>query len=188
MTIGAWLETEKTLTPDLYASGGAPNATDEWTFCETVGFEQCGRTLEHHYATFITTDTIDKLATVEVNILRIPTTYAPWVYVPGSYLYRGNQLEYLRNITHYAITKYGMHIIIDLHSLPGKSVALSRNVQLFTLDHHPTGGVNSLDIGEAFGHDDWFYNSTNFNYSLQAVESVLDFIEASVAPNQFTIA
>jgi len=34
-----------------------------------------------------------------------------------------------------------MHIVIGLHSLPS--------------------GVNTLDIGEVFGHDGRFYNATN---------------------------
>lgn len=41
----------------------APNATDEWTFCQTLG-SRCGPVLEEHYATYITTDDIDKVAAV----------------------------------------------------------------------------------------------------------------------------
>jgi glucan 1,3-beta-glucosidase len=110
---------ETSITPDIWINGGA-NVTDEWSFCQTVGKERCGPLLDEHYATFITNATIDKLATVDVNTVRIPTTYAAWVDVPGSELYRGNQLKYLREVTDYAISTYGMHVIIDLHSLPGK--------------------------------------------------------------------
>ncbi|KAJ9106566.1 hypothetical protein QFC20_004058 [Naganishia adeliensis] len=160
-------QTWTSITPDIWINGGA-NVTDEWTFCQTVGKERCGPLLEDHYANFITNATIDKLATVDVNTVRIPTIYAAWVDVPGSKLYRGDQLKYLREVTDYAISTYGMHVIIDLHSLPG--------------------GVNSLEIGEAFGHSYWWYNLTNFDYSLQAIDGVLDFIQSSAAPNQFTIA
>lgn len=68
-----------------------------------------------------------------IDTLRIPTTYAAWVVVPSSQLYHGNQQTYLKTITDYAIQTYGMRVILGLHSLPG--------------------GVNSLDIGEALGHD-----------------------------------
>ena len=61
-----------------------------------------------------------------------------------------------------------MHVIIGLHSLPG--------------------GTNFLDIGEALTHIGWWYNATNFDYSLQVADKVLDFIQSSANPNQFTFA
>ncbi|CAN9390166.1 unnamed protein product [Alternaria alternata] len=76
--------------------------------------------------------------------------------------------EFLKTITDYAINKYGMHIIVGLHSLPG--------------------GVNNLDIGEALFHQAWFQNSTNLDYSFQAVDGVLNFIKQSGHVNAFTIA
>jgi glucan 1,3-beta-glucosidase len=117
---GAWLAVENTLTPTLFSDGGAPGVPDEWTFCQTVGKEACGAVLEDHYANFITTADIDKLATVGINTLRITTTYAAWIDVPGSWLHHGNQQQYLRTITNYAISRYGMHIVLGLHSLPGE--------------------------------------------------------------------
>lgn len=139
----------------------------EWTLCETLG-EKCGPTLEARYASFLNTTTIDDLASVGVNTLRIPTTYAAWVEVPGSKLYSGKQQEHLKRISQYAISKYGMHVIISLHSLPG--------------------GTNSLDIGEALGHGDWFFDTKNLNYSFQAIDGILKFIKASGTMNAFTIA
>lgn len=95
-------------------------------------------------------------------------TYAAWVLVPGSELYHGNQQTYLQTITKYAIETYGMRVAIGLHSLPG--------------------GVNSLDIGEAIGHDNWFYNNTNLEYSYQAIEAILTFIENSGNPWAFSVS
>ncbi|KAE9371019.1 glycoside hydrolase family 5 protein [Stipitochalara longipes BDJ] len=130
----------------------APNATDEWTWwCQTL-VAQCGPLLEKHYASFIIIVDIDKIAAVSVNALRIRTIYAAWV----------------NTITNYAVEKYGMHIIVGLHSLPE--------------------GVNSLDIGESFGHDAWFFNTTNSNYSLQAIDGVLSFIKNSGRIGSFTFA
>lgn len=89
--------------------------------------------------------------------------------MPGSELHSGNQVQFLDRIVTHAVQRYNMHIIIDLHSLPG--------------------GVNSLDIGEAFGHDGWFFNQTNLDYSWQAVDRVLDYIEASpLGLNKFSIS
>jgi len=166
VNIGAWLEQEQ--AQDTYFwNMHAPNAPDEWTFCQTLG-SQCGPVLEQRYATYITTADIDKVAAAGVNILRIPTTYAAWVKVPGSQFYSGNQQKYLKTITDYAISRYNMHIIVGLHSLPG--------------------GVNSLDIGEAFGHDGWFQNSTNLDYSLQATQAIVNFVQNSGYMQHFTIA
>ncbi|KAK5110127.1 hypothetical protein LTR62_006261 [Meristemomyces frigidus] len=164
--LGGWLEKEKTHDP-IWWDQHAPDANDEWTFCQMLG-PKCGPVLEARYTSFLNTSTIDQLASVGVNTLRIPTTYAAWVKVPGSQLYTGTQQLHLRTITHYAITKYSMHIIIGLHSLPG--------------------GVNSLDIGEGLGHDAWFYNSTNLEYSFLAIDAVLFFIATSGHTSSFTLA
>ncbi|KEQ59455.1 glycoside hydrolase, partial [Aureobasidium melanogenum CBS 110374] len=166
--LGGWLEKEQTHDPIWWASVANTSTTpDEWTLCETLG-DQCGPTLEARYASFLNTSTIDQLASVGVNTLRIPTTYSAWVEVPGSALYHGNQQQYLKTITDYAINTYGMHVIVGLHSLPG--------------------GVNNLDIGEALMHDDFFYNTTNLNYAYDAVDAILDFIKASGNLTSWTLA
>ncbi|KAI4736068.1 glycoside hydrolase [Aureobasidium sp. EXF-12298] len=165
--LGGWLEKERTHDPIWWSAVGGDSAPDEWTLCETLG-SKCGPILEERYGSFLNTSTIDQLASVGVNTLRIPTTYAAWVKVPGSQLYSGAQQKWLKIITDYAVLKYNMHIIVGLHSLPG--------------------GVNNLDIGEALFHDDWFYNATNLDYSFQAIDGVLNFIKASGYQNAFTIA
>ncbi|KAG9673068.1 glycoside hydrolase family 5 protein, partial [Aureobasidium melanogenum] len=167
VNLGAWLEIEQNYDTEWWAAnvGSFP---DEWTWCSTVGFSVCGPILEKRYASFFTIADIDKMGAKGINTLRIPTTYAAWTQVPGSGLYSGNQQGYLRALTNYAIDRYNMHVIIGLHSLPG--------------------GVNTLGIGEAFGHDAWFQNSTNLDYSFKAIDSVLNFIKTSGRQNAFTIA
>ncbi|KAL1586653.1 hypothetical protein WHR41_04650 [Cladosporium halotolerans] len=165
--LGGWLAKEKSHDPFWFESVGGPDVPDEWTLCQNLG-SQCGPVLEARYSSFLNTSTIDQLASVGINTLRIPTTYAAWIKVPGSQFYSGNQQAHLKTITDYAIKKYNMHVIIGLHSLPG--------------------GVNSLDIGEAINHKDWFFNTTNLGYSFQAVDGVLSFIRSSGHMNAFTIA
>ncbi|KAG9512273.1 glycoside hydrolase family 5 protein, partial [Aureobasidium melanogenum] len=123
--------------------------------------------MEAHYASYVTTETIDKLASVGVNSLRIPTTYTAWIDVPGAQLYHNSQQAHLKATCDYAVSKHGMRIVVGLHSLPG--------------------GVNTLDIGEAFGHDAWFFNETNLDYSYKAVSAILGFIEASRNPWAYTV-
>lgn len=115
--LGAWLVQERSLDTAFWDQYGG-NATDEWGLCVNLG-SRCGPVLEQRYASFITTATIDKLAKAGFTSLRIPTHYAAWIEVPGSELYSGNQVNYLKAISTYAINKYGMHVIIGLHSLPG---------------------------------------------------------------------
>ena len=62
VNLGNWLEQEYNLDPAFFLAN-APNATDEWTFCEYLGSE-CGPVLEAKYASYITTAQIDKLAGV----------------------------------------------------------------------------------------------------------------------------
>jgi aryl-phospho-beta-D-glucosidase BglC (GH1 family) len=165
VNLGGWLVQESTIDGQFWTtySGGAD---DEWGLCQHLG-SRCGPVLEHRYATYITKSDIDKLANVGVEILRIPTTYAAWVKVPGSQLYSGNQTAYLKQIADYAITKYGMHIIVDVHSLPG--------------------GINGLTIGEATGHWGWYYNETAFEYSMQVIDAVISFVQNSGSPQSYTI-
>ena len=122
--------------------------------------------LEERYATYIQQADSDVLANAGVNILRIPTTYAAWIELPGLALYLGNQTRYLREIFDYAIAKYNMYIIIDIHSLPG--------------------GVNGQGIGEKIGNYGQYNNRTALYYSYQAVEAVIS-IQNSAYPGSFTI-
>lgn len=166
VNLGGWLAQESTIDSDWWAqySGGAE---DEWGLCAYQG-TKCGPILERRYATWITTADIDTLGAAGVNVLRIPTTYAAWVEVPGSQLYHGNQKSFLSSISSYAINKHGMHIIIDIHSLPG--------------------GVNGFPFGEAEGHYGWFNNQTALQYSLEAVDAAISFIQNSNSPQSYTLA
>ncbi|KAE8148115.1 glycoside hydrolase superfamily [Aspergillus avenaceus] len=166
VNLGGWLCQENTIDTSWWAQN-SKGAEDEWGFCVNQG-SQCGPILEKRYATYITPTDIDKLASAGINTLRIPTTYAAWVKVPGSQLYSGNQVSFLRNIATYAITKHGMYVIIDVHSLPG--------------------GVNGMPFGEAVGHFGWFNNQTAFDYSLLVIDSIIAYIQNSSHPESYTIA
>ncbi|KAF4844095.1 putative glucan 1,3-beta-glucosidase A [Colletotrichum siamense] len=166
VNLGGWLVQEAVLDAGFWDTYGG-NTTDEWGLCVRLG-SQCGPVLERRYATFFRPSDIDKLAKAGVEILRIPTNYAAWIKVPGSQLYSGSQVEFLRTIATYAITKHNMHIVIDIHSLPG--------------------GINGLGIGEKDGSYGWFNNQTALDYSYQAVDAVVRFIEDSGYPQSYTLA
>jgi aryl-phospho-beta-D-glucosidase BglC (GH1 family) len=165
VNLGGWFVQEKTIDTGFWADF-AGNKSDEWSVC-AADKNTCGKALERRYGTWITTCDIDGLAAAGITLLRIPTNYATWIEVPGSQLYHGNQLEHLKKITTYAVEKHGMHIILDLHSLPG--------------------GLNGLDIGERVGGRDWFHNQTALDASLATVDRVFDFIQHSGYPQHFTL-
>jgi hypothetical protein len=165
VNLGGWLHQEAVIDPNFWAKYGG-NTTDEWDLCVRLG-NQCGPVLEQRYASYITTSDIDDLAAANINVLRIPTGYNAWIKVPGSQLYHGNQVRFLTSISNYAIAKYGMHIIVDVHSLPG--------------------GLNGMGLGEKDGNYGWFQNATALNYSYQVIDKVLDFIQASGHPESFTL-
>jgi hypothetical protein len=165
VNLGGWLEQESTIDTTWWATN-SHGASDEWTMCVNLG-SACSSVFEDRYKTYITTADIDTLAQAGVTILRIPTTYAAWIKLPGSQLYHGNQQKYLRKIAQHAITKYNMHVVIDIHSLPG--------------------GTNGLDIGEAVGHWGWYDNSTALEWSLKAVDALVEFVASSPNPWSYTI-
>ncbi|KAL2784785.1 glycoside hydrolase superfamily [Aspergillus keveii] len=167
VNLGGWLVQESFIDSAWWAAHSkCAIAPDEWTLCANLG-RSCGPVLEERYASWITTQDIDRLHAANVNTLRIPTNYAAWVEVPGTKLYSGRQVEYLRKIATYAIEKYQMHVIIDLHALPG--------------------GTNGMGHGEAEGHYGWFHNQTALDYSLDAVDAVLEYIQQSGHPESYTI-
>ena len=165
VNLGGWLVQESNIDSAFWAQYGG-NASDEWTVCQNLG-SRCGPVLEHRYATFITPADIDQLATAGVSVLRIPTTYAAWIDLPGSALYSGNQRWHLKKIADYAIMQHNMHIVIDVHSLPG--------------------GINGLPIGEATGNWNWFNNQTALDQSLHVIDAVIAFVRSSGSPDAYTI-
>jgi hypothetical protein len=166
VNLGGWLHQEAVMDPEFWGQHGG-GALDEWDLCVNLG-RLCGPVLEQRYATHIQPADIDKLAAAGINVLRIPTGYSAWVKVPGDQHHTGRQVEHLRSISNYAITKHGMHVIVDIHSLPG--------------------GLNGMGLGGREGGYDWFQNQTALDYSFRAVDAAIAFIQASNHPHAFTLA
>ncbi|KAH7082001.1 putative cellulase [Paraphoma chrysanthemicola] len=168
VNLGSWFCLETFMVPNFFSQYGN-GAPDEWTVCKNLGQMVAGKILDTHYQTFFTKDHIDILAAQNINILRIPFVYAAWIDVPNSPHYRGPQVEIMEQLATYAIEEYGMHIVLDLHALPG--------------------GVNWLEIGEAHGHGGWFYSEENLELSYKAVDAILQYIQHSSGhPESYTIS
>ncbi|EWZ85494.1 hypothetical protein FOWG_11989 [Fusarium oxysporum f. sp. lycopersici MN25] len=160
VNVGGWLHQEAVIDPTWW-NQYAPGTPDEWDFCAKLK-SKCGPILEQRYGSYITTKDIDTMAAAGINVIRVPTGYNAWVTVPGSQLYSGNQARFLRTISDYAIKKHGIHVILDIHSLPG--------------------GLNGMGLGEKEGNYGWFQNQTALDYSYQAVDAAIKFIQGSDVP------
>ncbi|KAL8280492.1 hypothetical protein RQP46_007140 [Phenoliferia psychrophenolica] len=167
VNLGAWLELEKT-----FAGGVIPDAyDDEWTYCEAVGKAVCSVVLEKHYATYVTTADIDKIARYGVNTVRIATSYAVWIDLPDSWLYHGSQLKHLRTVAEYQwLGDRGgrwTHELVEQRELRPERFGRAKRRYLM-LDAPP--------------------QATHFAESMQVVGKVLDYIEASPNSGSYTFS
>lgn len=112
VNLGGWLLTEPWITPSLYDA--APDAAvDEWTYCETLGAEECKARLKQHWETFITQDDFEQIAQAGMNHVRIPIGY--WAVSKfGNDPYVDGQLEYMDRAITWA-RETGLKVLVDLH-------------------------------------------------------------------------
>ncbi|KAH0551360.1 hypothetical protein GP486_007425 [Trichoglossum hirsutum] len=119
VNIGGWLVLEPFITPSLFNSYDPKlGVVDEYTLSQRLGPTDAAKTLEKHYATFVTEQTFSDIATAGLDHVRIPYPYWAVTTYPGDpyvakiswrYLLRG--IEWAR--------KYGIRVNLDLHSVPG---------------------------------------------------------------------
>ncbi|KAI4195679.1 MAG: hypothetical protein LQ346_003372 [Caloplaca aetnensis] len=119
VNIGGWLSIEPFITPSLFKAY-KPNQgiIDEYTLTKELGPQKAAKTLEKHYATFISEKDFQQIQEAGFDHVRIPysywavTTYPGDPYVPKiSWRYLLRAIEYCR--------KYGLRVKLDLHGLPG---------------------------------------------------------------------
>jgi hypothetical protein len=158
---------EKGIDPAFFNDNGAASAEDEDSFCEVLGAFKCGLLLEKRYRNYITTKDIDKFASYGVNLIRVPIGY--WAFMSrqkGMHYHTGGQLLAFSRIAQYAISK-GMHVVVDLHGLPG--------------------GQNGLDNQGKTGQLEWWNNKANFDASIKMVKRATDWILLQPNSRQFTL-
>ncbi|KAJ1323933.1 glucan 1,3-beta-glucosidase [Microdochium nivale] len=118
VNVGGWLSLEPFITPSLFDYPKNLNIIDEYTLTKHLGPKEAAKTLEKHYATFITEADFRDIAAAGLDHVRIPFSYwavqkyddDPYVAeISWRYLLRG--LEWCR--------KYGLRVKLDLHALPG---------------------------------------------------------------------
>lgn len=152
--LGNWLILEKWMDSSIFTQH-APNAVDEWTFSEQAS--NPGQALQNHWNTWITENDFKKMASVNVNMIRIPVGY--WAFIPTDpgepYVTTGQKAQ-IERILGYC-NAYNMYAIIDLHGLPG-----SQNGN----DH--SGHSGAIE----------FYTHHNIKRSLKTVQAVVDWMNA----------
>ncbi|OAA65208.1 beta-glucanase [Niveomyces insectorum RCEF 264] len=119
VNLGGWLSLEPFITPSLFSGYDAGlGIVDEWTLCAHLGPDTCARTLEQHYATFVTEATFAEIAAAGLDHVRIPYSYwAVAVYDGDPYLFRTSWRYLLRGIEW--ARRHGLRVNLDLHGLPG---------------------------------------------------------------------
>ena len=170
VNLGGWLSIEPFITPSLFNTY-KPNQgiVDEYTLCKVLGPSQAAKTLEKHYAQFITEADFQQIQAAGFDHVRIPysywavTTYPGDTYVPKiswRYLLRG--IEWAR--------RYGLRVDLDLHALPG-----SQNGWNHSGRQGPIGWLNGTD------------GSLNAQRSLDLHTQLSTFFAASRYKNVITI-
>ncbi|KAJ2957933.1 hypothetical protein NQZ79_g6392 [Umbelopsis isabellina] len=152
--LGNWLILERWMDSTIFDQN-APNAQDEWTFCQQAS--NPAQALTDHWNTWITESDFQKLASVGANHVRIPVGY--WAFItPDSgepYVSTGQKAQ-IQRILGYCAT-YHINAIIDLHGLPG-----SQNGEAHS------GHIGSID----------FYTSYNQQRALNTVQAVVDWMNS----------
>lgn len=117
VNLGGWLSVEPFITPSLFNYQASLGIIDEWTLCRHLG-AAAGKTLEAHYASFVTEATFAAVAAAGLDHVRIPFSYwAVQVYDGDPYVFRTSWRYLLRGIEW--ARKHGLRVKLDVHALPG---------------------------------------------------------------------
>ncbi|KAL2817343.1 glycoside hydrolase superfamily [Aspergillus granulosus] len=115
VNLGGWLSLEPWITPSMFK--GYSDVIDEYTLSKQLG-DSAAKTIEQHYAEFITEQDFVDIRDAGLDHVRIPFSY--WAvspidgepYVPKiAWRYLLRAIEYCR--------KYGIRVKLDPHGLPG---------------------------------------------------------------------
>ncbi|KAK6850685.1 beta-glucosidase 6 [Apiospora arundinis] len=105
VNLGGWLSLEPFITPSLFNYDSRLNIT-------------AASTLEKHYASFVTEQTIKDIVDAGLDHVRIPYSYwAVITYDSDPYVFRTSWRYLLRAIEW--CRKHGLRVKLDLHALPG---------------------------------------------------------------------
>ena len=143
VNLGNWLSLEKWMEPELFAGF---EGEDELDLFEKLPEQEALARLREHYETYITEADFAFMADAGVNLLRIPIPY----YIFGE-AGRPASIDCLDRAFDWA-EKYGMKILVDLHSV--------------------RGGQNGFDNSGACGLCTWHKHPEYVEETLQLLETL----------------
>lgn len=149
VNLGGWLSLEPFITPSLFNYDVKDGIIDEWHLCEKLGASK-SKTLEDHYASFITEQTFKDIQNAGLDHVRIPFSYwAVQVYEDEPYLFR-TSWRYLLRAIEWA-RKYGIRVNLDLHGMPGSQNGWNHSGKWGTIGWYngtdgPTNVERSIEV------------------------------------------
>lgn len=97
VNLGGWLVLEPWIRPSLFQQfvGSSNPAVDEYTFCQTLGYQNAAAQLEAHWSTWYTESDFADFASYGLNHVRLPIGY--WAFdVSGGEPFVQGQEKYLQ--------------------------------------------------------------------------------------------
>lgn len=142
--LGNWLVLEKWMNPAIFDGTKAEDET--WLNRELSSKEYAAR-VKKHRETYITEKDFKKIAALGMNTVRLPLPY----FVFGDRKPYPGCIEYVDKAFDWA-EKYGLKIILDLHTTPGCQ--------------------NGYDNGGIVGVCKWHFNKVEVEYALFVLEGL----------------
>ena len=147
--VGGWLNLEPFITPSMFNYPASDNVVDEWTMCQKLG-QNCARTMENHYATFITKSDFKAIKDAGLDHVRIPYGYWAVKIYDGDPFVEQISWRYLLRAIEWC-REYGLRVNLDIHGVPGSQNGWAHSGHQGTINwlNGPDGdenGQRTLDI------------------------------------------
>ena len=142
VNLGGWLVLEKWMTPSLFAG---VTATDEYTFCQTLGTARATERLRKHRDTWITDADFAWIAARGLNAVRLPVGY--WIAEPNPPFVSGWATV---ERAFASAKRHGLGVLLDLHGAPGSQNGMDHSGQAGKLGWHtsPANIAHTLRVLE----------------------------------------
>ncbi len=144
VNLGGWLVLEKWIAGDMFLG---TTAKDEHELYEQLSYEEISQRLQKHWDTFIQEKDILAIKQAGCTLMRLPVPYTLFGDVKG----RIGCIEYVDTVFKWA-EKYGVQILLDLHTVPG--------------------GQNALDNSGIMGLCTWHLKEENIRITLDVLEKL----------------
>jgi glucan 1,3-beta-glucosidase len=119
VNLGGWLNIEPFITPSFFEKYSSKDGIiDEYTLCEKLGTDQCAKTLEKHYSSFVKKKTFEEIRDAGFDHVRIPFGYWMVTTYDGDPYVKQTSWRYLLRAIEWA-RQSGLRINLDLHGAPG---------------------------------------------------------------------